>query len=460
MATEMPERYLCPITTEIMMDPVMDHHGHNFERSAITEWLGRSEECPFSREAIQLGALSPNLALKEEISEWLAHSHPMFSFTGLVSTSSSASSLGEPMSFPTSPEDQPNAMAPWEKLDVDQNYYDHLMALFLSFGCGEANKSKLQDLCCYMNFASALGHLDELLPRESIPPPRMTFEDFLTFVQKHQPNPVAEYGLNELEYNSILRKFQALDQANLGKVSRKAILTLVEKMKVDLSEAELEESLPQEDVTLHEFLLRCKRCRLLVARRSSVLSPPLVLRRNGMDIRPLAIDGQRSPPMRSPRITPAIGCCSVPHPRGSFRVRQTETEGLTGSRSPRCRPLCISSNTMQLSAARHSPRNETSPSSKTTSKSSHPTCGIPQSLSDQGLSGRLKQDSELNVSPSRLNFHRQAKDSARQSLNSAAKHTPCTTPRSTHPSARASPSRHGKEDTDVVEPPIAARITK
>ena len=71
-----PARFFCPITTELMVDPVMDCHGHNFERASILDWLGRSNVCPLSREVIVKELLFPNLALREEISEWLAASHP------------------------------------------------------------------------------------------------------------------------------------------------------------------------------------------------------------------------------------------------------------------------------------------------------------------------------------------------------------------------------------------------
>eukprot|EP00668_Euglena_longa_P021899 GGOE01027257.1.p1 GENE.GGOE01027257.1~~GGOE01027257.1.p1 ORF type:complete len:417 (+),score=111.36 GGOE01027257.1:50-1252(+) len=331
----MPERYLCPITTEIMMDPVMDHHGHNFERSAITEWLGRSEECPFSREAIQLGALYPNLALKEEISEWLAQSHPMFSFTGLTSARSSpTTSVGEPV-YSTSLEPSAVSIAPWEKLNVDQDYYDRLMALFLSFGAGEMNQSKLQALCRYMNFVEASGHLDELLPGDFTPSTKISFEDFMMFVQKYPPHPVLEYGMSEPEYAAILKKFQALDLSGQGKVTRDAILTLVEDVKFEYGDADPLDNLPEEAVTLHDFLLRIKHCRLLVARRSSILCtasrPKMKLK--PLDLRPLSLEQWKFP------LTAGSSACANHSPtiRGSPRAR-SKPDGSPGPRTLVTRP--------------------------------------------------------------------------------------------------------------------------
>eukprot|EP00667_Euglena_gracilis_P006395 EG_transcript_6455 len=276
-APAMPERYLCPITTEIMVDPVMDHHGHNFERSAIAEWLGRSAECPLSREHIHLEALYPNLALKEEIAEWLACSHPMF---GMDDTNSSASSTppASPLADPPRPAAEPDAIAadssadlPWERMAVDRDYYDRLLALFLSSGCEKGDRTALEDLCRFMNFVEAMAHLEELLPGEATP--SVAFDDFLAFVQKYPPRPVLEYGMSQEEYADVLEKFQALDVSNAGKVSREAVLALAEDPSLGCSPAALLDALPEGPVTLHDVLGCVKRCRLLVARRRSVLTP-------------------------------------------------------------------------------------------------------------------------------------------------------------------------------------------
>lgn len=40
---------MCPITQEVMRDPVMDREGHNFEKEAIEAWLDRHPDCPMGR---------------------------------------------------------------------------------------------------------------------------------------------------------------------------------------------------------------------------------------------------------------------------------------------------------------------------------------------------------------------------------------------------------------------------
>ena len=39
LSTDTPKDYLCPITLEIMIVPVVAADGHSYEREAIREWL-------------------------------------------------------------------------------------------------------------------------------------------------------------------------------------------------------------------------------------------------------------------------------------------------------------------------------------------------------------------------------------------------------------------------------------
>jgi len=62
------ERFCCPITLQIFREPVIDDHGHTFEKSAIEEHRKRTNTCPVSREPIQ--SLTPNRLVQETIEEW------------------------------------------------------------------------------------------------------------------------------------------------------------------------------------------------------------------------------------------------------------------------------------------------------------------------------------------------------------------------------------------------------
>jgi formylglycine-generating enzyme required for sulfatase activity len=66
-----PDEFLCPITREVMTDPVADPSGHTFERSAIKEWLTLpGTKCPTAREELGADQLFTHLGLHNEIEQW------------------------------------------------------------------------------------------------------------------------------------------------------------------------------------------------------------------------------------------------------------------------------------------------------------------------------------------------------------------------------------------------------
>jgi hypothetical protein len=79
-ADKMPEGFLCPISLDVMQDPVLlILDGRSYERSNIIEWLTKHRNSPHNR--AELGnqsiesVLVPNRALKESIEEFLQQ-HP------------------------------------------------------------------------------------------------------------------------------------------------------------------------------------------------------------------------------------------------------------------------------------------------------------------------------------------------------------------------------------------------
>jgi len=66
-----PPSFVCPLTFEIMENPVMDKCAHSFERSAIVEWIARGNEfCPISRKQLSVDDLVSNHVLAERIEKW------------------------------------------------------------------------------------------------------------------------------------------------------------------------------------------------------------------------------------------------------------------------------------------------------------------------------------------------------------------------------------------------------
>ena len=62
-AAEVPNDYVCPITTEIMTDPVCTADGFTYERTAISEWLSTNDTSPSTGTTLAIKMLIPNLSL-------------------------------------------------------------------------------------------------------------------------------------------------------------------------------------------------------------------------------------------------------------------------------------------------------------------------------------------------------------------------------------------------------------
>ena len=62
-----PEDFYCPITGELMKDPVSEPDGHTYERNAIEKWIMDKGTSPMTRKYIGTDDLKPNLTLKKSI---------------------------------------------------------------------------------------------------------------------------------------------------------------------------------------------------------------------------------------------------------------------------------------------------------------------------------------------------------------------------------------------------------
>lgn len=66
-----PKGFLCPLTMEILYDPVLDAEGNTYERSAIMEWLQNHHTSPISRQPLSEHILKPNNSLRDAIHEYM-----------------------------------------------------------------------------------------------------------------------------------------------------------------------------------------------------------------------------------------------------------------------------------------------------------------------------------------------------------------------------------------------------
>lgn len=63
--------FCCPITLDVMVDPVETSTGHTYERGAIEKWLEEGNNlCPVTKTPVSRLSLRPNRTLRQSIEEW------------------------------------------------------------------------------------------------------------------------------------------------------------------------------------------------------------------------------------------------------------------------------------------------------------------------------------------------------------------------------------------------------
>lgn len=67
---EVPEQFICPITQELMKDPVVTKYGQSYERAAILEWIAKGKDCPLTRQPLSLSGIITNHSLRSQIRSW------------------------------------------------------------------------------------------------------------------------------------------------------------------------------------------------------------------------------------------------------------------------------------------------------------------------------------------------------------------------------------------------------
>eukprot|EP00977_Amphora_coffeiformis_P027176 scaffold34593_cov179-Amphora_coffeaeformis.AAC.14 len=66
-----PEEYICPLTLDVMAEPLLSREGHNYEREAILNWVSENGTSPLTREPLRPSQLVLNRALKFRIQFFL-----------------------------------------------------------------------------------------------------------------------------------------------------------------------------------------------------------------------------------------------------------------------------------------------------------------------------------------------------------------------------------------------------
>ncbi|XP_023136837.2 WD repeat, SAM and U-box domain-containing protein 1-like isoform X2 [Amphiprion ocellaris] len=69
--SEAPDEFLCPISRELMKDPVIAADGYSYERESIESWIrGKNKTSPMTNLLLQTTLLTPNRSLKMAITRW------------------------------------------------------------------------------------------------------------------------------------------------------------------------------------------------------------------------------------------------------------------------------------------------------------------------------------------------------------------------------------------------------
>merc|ERR1719456_1375774 len=68
---QVPRDYLCPITQDVMIDPVMAADGKTYERVAIAEWLRTHRRSPMTNAPLNSTELHPQPGLKQQIADFI-----------------------------------------------------------------------------------------------------------------------------------------------------------------------------------------------------------------------------------------------------------------------------------------------------------------------------------------------------------------------------------------------------
>ncbi|KAJ8458098.1 hypothetical protein OPV22_031024 [Ensete ventricosum] len=70
-AMVVPEHFLCPISAELMRDPVVVASGQTYDRAFIEEWLSSGNRtCPQTQQVLSDTTLTPNHLVRSMISQW------------------------------------------------------------------------------------------------------------------------------------------------------------------------------------------------------------------------------------------------------------------------------------------------------------------------------------------------------------------------------------------------------
>ena len=67
-----PQNFICPISFDLMTDPLVSIYGHHYQKEAILGWLNQGNStCPLTREPLTMAMLVSDGHLQSNIERWM-----------------------------------------------------------------------------------------------------------------------------------------------------------------------------------------------------------------------------------------------------------------------------------------------------------------------------------------------------------------------------------------------------
>lgn len=146
MPNEIPQSFLCPITHNIMTDPVIDKEGNSWERQSILDWISAHHTSPMTRNRLEAADLSPNRALKDLIEAFQRGENVQVQSSTLAVVNNQVGEINDEF-----------------KITVLVNE----KKVMLSIEPSESTTRTPVDVCCVIDISGSMGSLAEIPSGES-----------------------------------------------------------------------------------------------------------------------------------------------------------------------------------------------------------------------------------------------------------------------------------------------------